>query len=224
MELSLIVQNWQVFALGLWNTLWLVGLALLFGGILAIPLALTQAYKTPYIGKFSLAYSYAIRGTPLLVQIYIIYYGLGQFEAVRNSIFWVLLKDPYFCAVLGFSLNSAAYASEILRGAIVGLPKGLIEAAYACGMSRFKMIRRIALPIAYRRSIFAYSNEVIFMLHGSVIASTITIVDLLGAGRRLNSQYYVTFEGFITAAVLYMTIVAFISFAFRLIEKRYAIT
>ncbi|MDO6728251.1 ABC transporter permease subunit [Cognatishimia sp. 1_MG-2023] len=224
MDFSLIFDNWELFLTGLGNTVWLVSLALIIGGILAVPLALSQAYNVPYFGKLSLWYSYALRGTPLLVQVYIIYYGLGQFESVRNSVFWVLLKDPYFCALLGFSLNSAAYASEILRGAIVNLPKGLIETAYACGMTRWKVIRRIALPIACRRSIFAYSNEVIFMLHGSVIASTITIVDLLGAGRRLNSQYYVTFEGFITVAFLYMAIVAVISLAFRQIEKRYALT
>lgn len=223
MDIPLILENWPLFMEGLFNTIWLVGLALVLGGLLAIPLAVTQAYKVPILGKISFGFSYALRGTPLLVQLYIIYYGLGQFEAVRNSIFWPFLQKPHFCALLGFSLNSAAYASEIIRGAIIRIPKGSIEAAEAMGMSRWLMIRRIILPIAYRRSLFAYSNEVIFMLHGSVIASTITIIDILGAGRRLNSQYYVVYEGFITAALLYMAIVAVISIAFRWIEKRYAI-
>lgn len=223
MDIPLILENWPLFAEGLFNTLWLVSLALLLGGLLAIPLAVSQAYRVPVLAQLSFGFSYALRGTPLLVQIYILYYGLGQFETVRDSLFWPILQKPHFCALLGFSLNSAAYASEIVRGAIVRVPWGAVEAAQAVGMSRLTMIRRIILPIAYRRSIFAYSNEVIFMLHGSVIASTITIIDILGAGRRLNSQYYVVYEGFITAAVLYMAIVLVISLAFRWIEKRYAI-
>lgn len=223
MDVSLILENWPIFAIGVRNTLLLVGLSLIIGGMLAIPLALAQAYKIPILDRLSFGFSYTFRGTPLLVQIYIIYYGLGQFQAVRDSFMWVFLKDPFYCTLLGLSLNGAAYASEIIRGAIVRIPPGSIEAALACGMSRLLMIRRIVLPIAFRRSIFAYSNEVIFMLHGSVIASTVTIIDILGAGRRLNGQYYVTYEGFLTAGLLYMAIVFMVSFAFRQIEKRFAI-
>ena len=223
MDFNLILDNAPLFLSGLVNTLWLVGLSLLLGGLLAIPLAVSQAYKVPVLAQASFGFSYALRGTPLLVQLYVIYYGLGQFEAVRNSVLWPVFQQPHFCALLGFSLNSAAYASEIILGAIVRIPKGTVEAAMAIGMSRRMMIRRIILPIAYRRSIFAYSNEAIFMLHGSVIASTITIIDILGAGRRVNSQYYVVYEGFITAAVLYMVIVMAISITFRWLEKRYAI-
>ncbi|MDA7965341.1 ABC transporter permease subunit [Ruegeria sp.] len=223
MDISLILENWQLFAMGLWNTIWLVTVSLIVGGLLALPLAMSQAFNVPIAGRISYWFSYSFRGTPLLVQLYLIYYGLGQFDFIRESFLWVFLKNAYVCALIAFSLNSAAYASEIIRGAICQVPKNLIETAHAMGMSEFQVIRRIILPIAYRRSIFAYSNEVIFMLHGSVLASTITIIDLLGAGRKLNISYYVTFEGFVTAAVLYMAIVFLISMGFRVIEKKYAI-
>ncbi|MCV6600304.1 MAG: ABC transporter permease subunit [Cohaesibacter sp.] len=223
MDISLIVDNWQLFAEGLWNTVWLVSLSLLIGGLLALPLALAQAYQIPVWGRLSFWFSYSFRGTPLLVQLYLIYYGLGQFEFIRESFLWIFLREAYICALITFSLNSAAYACEIIRGAICQVPQNLIETAHAIGMSDFQIMRRIVVPIAYRRSIFAYSNEVIFMLHGSVLASTITIIDLLGAGRKLNAKYYVTFEGFLTAALLYMAIVSLISLAFRMIEKKYSI-
>ena len=221
MDFALIIENWELFALGVWNTLWLVVCSLIVGGILAVPLAMAQVYKVPYLGKLSMVYSYIFRGTPLLVQLFIIYYGLAQFETIRSSFLWPILREPTYCALLGFSLNGAAYASEIFRGALSGIAKGYLEAAMACGMSWWTAFRRIVLPIALRRSIPVYSNEVIFMLHGSVLASTITIVDILGAGRQLNGSYYVTYEGFLTAAALYMIIVFGVSLLFRSLENKY---
>ena len=221
MDLMLILENWKLFAGGVFTTLWLVGLSLLFGGILAIPLALVRAYNVPVLGRMATIFSYSFRGTPLLVQIYILYYGLAQFEVVRDSFVWVLLKEASYCALISFSLNSAAYVCEIFRGAIMAVPKGEVEAAYATGMRTLTVIRRIVLPNALRMSIPAYSNEVIFMLHASVIASTITIIDILGAGRTLNGSYYVSYEGFITAALLYMIIVFFVGRIFSGLESRY---
>ncbi len=221
MDFALIWDNMPSFLNGAWITISMVGLALFFGIILAIPLALLQAYKVPVLGKAASGFSYMFRGTPLLVQIYILYYGLSQFAAVRDSFFWFALKDAYICAVIGFTLNSAAYVSEIYRGAIMNLDKGELEAAEAYGMSRWKSIQLIVLPQAMRNSLPAYSNEVIFLLHASVIASTITVVDLLGAGRKLNSTYYVNYEGCVTSAVLYMAIVLLISVVFRKVENKY---
>jgi arginine/ornithine transport system permease protein len=165
-------------------------------------------------------YCYVFRGTPLLVQVYILYYGLAQFQSIRESVLWLLLGNAYSCAIIGFTLNSAAYGAEIYRGALVNLDKGEIEAASAYGMTRAQVIRLIALPQAFRFSLPAYSNEVIFLLHASVVASTITIVDILGAGRKLNSTYYVV-EGFLTAAVLYMAVVLFITLVFRNAERKF---
>lgn len=201
----------------------MVSLALFFGIILAIPLALAQAYEVPILGKAAFFYSYMFRGTPLLVQLYILYYGLAQFESIRSSFAWFALKDAYICAVLGFTLNSAAYVAEIYRGAIVNLDKGELEAAEAYGMSKWKAIRLIVLPQAMRNSLPAYSNEVIFLLHASVVASTITVIDILGAGRKLNSTYYVIYEGFLTAAALYMVIVLIIVLVFKKFERKYLV-
>jgi len=221
MDLELIAENWRLFAGGLWTTVWLVTLSLVIGGLLAIPLALVQAYRVPVLGRIAAGYSYAIRGTPVLIQVYLLYYGLAQFETVRESIFWPLLRDAQSCALIGFALNSAAYTGEILRGALAAVPRGLHEAASALGLSRWKGIRLVVLPLAMRRSLPAYSNEVIFMIHASVIASTITVVDILGAGRQLNSTYYVVYEGFVTAAVLYMALVLVVSLVFRALEIRF---
>ena len=221
MNFVIIAQYWPFFLEGVLTTVWLVSLSLLIGGVMAIPLAIAQAYEIPFLGRLSAIYSYAFRGTPLLVQMYIIYYGLAQFEVIRDSIFWPVLKHAHWCALISFSLNSAGYVCEILRGAMVSVPKGETEAAESIGMTRTRIIRRIVLPSAMRKSIPAYSNEVIFLLHASVIASTITVTDILGAGRRLNSEYYVVYEGFLTAALLYVILVFGINRIFKKTESRY---
>ena len=162
------------------------------------------------------------RGTPLLVQTYLIYFGLGQFEWIRESVLWEpILSKAWWCALIAFSLNTAAYTTELLRGSIITTSKGEVEAAKACGLGKWMRLRRIVLPSAFRRALPAYSNEVIFMLHGSVVASTITIQDLLGVGRWLNGRYYLAYEGFITAAVMYLIIVLLVSRGFRLWEKHW---
>lgn len=223
MDLSLIADNWQLFAKGVGNTLSLVALSLVAGFLLAVPLALCQAYTTPVLGKMATGYSYLVRGTPLLIQAYLIYNGLAQFEFVRSSVAWIVLKDAYSCALVAFSLNSAAYISEILRGAIISIPKGLHEAAKALGLRPRQAFWLVTLPIALRRSIPAGTNEVIFLLHASVIASTITIVDILGAGRELNNKFYVTYEGFVTAALLYLVIVFVLTKIAKSLEQRFPI-
>jgi arginine/ornithine transport system permease protein len=220
-DFVLIAQHWQMFLTGIGYTLLIVAVSLVVGGALSLPLAVARAYRTPIVSQIIWAYVYAFRGTPLLVQLYLIYYGLGQFEAVRDSIFWPILRDPLWCTLISFVLNTAAYTTEIFRGAIEAIPFGEVEAAKACGMSSWLRTTRIVLPNALRRALPAYSNEVIFMLHGSVVASTVTIVDILGAGRTLNAQYYLAYEGFLTAAVLYMLLVFFITRGFKLWERHW---
>ena len=221
LDFVLILQHWDLFATGLWYTLNLVALALLIGGCLAIPLAVARANRVPILNEVISGYVYVFRGTPLLVQLYLIYYGVGQFEAVRESVLWPILRDAWWCALIAFTLNTAAYTTEIFRGAIEAVPFGEVEAAKACGMPRLKRLQRVILPNALRRALPAYSNEVIFMMHGSVVASTVTIVDILGAGRELNAKYYLAYEGFIAAAVLYIILVYFISRGFKLWEKKW---
>jgi len=164
---------------------------------------------------------YVFRGTPLLIQIFIIYYGLSQFDWLRESVLWVIFKEAYWCAIIAFSLNTAAYTAEIFRGAILQTPKGEIEAAIAYGMSRWDQYRLILLPSALRRSIPMYGNEVIFMLHATVLAGVITLVDLFGAAKILNSRYYAPFESFISAGLFYLAITFSIVFAFKLIEGHF---
>ena len=222
LDLVLIGKNFDRFLWGALVTLQLTILSLIIGGILSIPLAIIRAGNNPILNAPVWLFTYTFRGTPLLVQTYLIYYGLGQFEAVRESIFWdSILSKAWWCALIAFSLNTAAYTTELLRGAIETTNKGEVEAAKACGFGKWMRLRRIILPSAFRRALPAYSNEVIFMLHGSVVASTITIQDLLGVGRWLNGRYYLAYEGFITAAVLYFIIVLFISRGFRYWEKHW---
>lgn len=221
LDFYLIAQNADLFLQGIVNTILLVVLSLLIGGALSIPLAIVRASQTPFFNPIVWGYVYLFRGTPLLVQTYLIYYGLGQFEFIRESIFWPFLKQAWWCALIAFVLNTAAYTTEIFRGAIESVPWGEIEAARACGMSKATRTRRIILPSAFRRALPMYSNEVIFMLHGSVVASTVTIVDILGAGRTMNAKYYLAYEGFITAAILYMILVFFISRGFKFWEKKW---
>jgi len=222
LDLVLIAENFDRFLLGAWVTLQLTFISLLIGGLLSVPLAIIRAGGYPLLNAPVWAFTYLFRGTPLLVQTYLIYYGLGQFEWIRESFLWEpVLSQAWYCALIAFSLNTAAYTAELLRGAIVTTNKGEIEAAKACGPGKWLRMRRIILPSAFRRALPAYSNEVIFMLHGSVVASTITIQDLLGVGRWLNGRYYLAYEGFITAAVLYLVIVLLISRGFRFWESRW---
>ena len=216
----LVLQNWRLFWTGLQNTLILLVLSLIAGGVIAVPLAIVRAIRVPVLNPLAYAFIYLIRGTPLLVQLYIIYYGLAQFGAVRNSGAWMVLQDPWWCALISFSIGTSAYTAEIFRAAIVDTPRGEVEAAIAAGMSQRLAMRRIILPSAFRRALPAYGNEVIFNLHTTALASTVTVIDVLGAARLLNNNYYLAAEGFVTAAVIYIAIVLIITRVFRFLEWR----
>jgi arginine/ornithine transport system permease protein len=221
MDFSIVTGNFGIYLEGLWNTAQLVSLSLFIGLMMAIPLAVFVTSKNILVNGPIRAYVYFFRGTPLLVQMFLIYYGMGQFDLVRNSILWPFFKEAYFCALFAFTLNTAAYTTEIIRGAIVATPHGEIEAATSTGMSRLLMLRRIILPSAFRRALPAYSNEIIFMLHGSSIASVITIVDITGAARIVNSRFYSPYEAFLTAAVIYMALTFLIVWSVKKLEVRW---
>ena len=222
LDFMLVFDHIEKFFYGALLTIEITFLALLIGGAMAVPLAIARAYRHPWLNGPIFGFTYFFRGTPLLVQTYLVYYGLAQFDFVRESFLWgPILSNAWWCALITFSLNTAGYTTEFLRGAIENTPKGEIEAARACGMSQTRMIWRIVLPSAFRRALPAYSNEVIFMLHSSVVLSTITLQDILGVGRWLNGRYYLAYEGFVTAMVFYMVLVFFISTGFRLWEKRW---
>lgn len=222
LDFMLIAVNMDRFFYGVLLTLELTFLSLLLGGLLSIPLAIARAHKHPIFNGSIWFYTYFFRGTPLLVQTYLVYYGLSQFDWVRESFLWQpILAKAWWCALIAFTLNTAAYTTEFLRGAIETMPHGEYEAAKAAGMSQSTMMRRIVLPSAFRRALPAYSNEVIFMLHGSVVASTITLQDILGVGRWLNGRYYLAYEGFIAAMILYMILVFLIAKGFRFWEHHW---
>ncbi len=221
MDVSIIIESLPIYLEGLKNTLILVFASLAIGLICAIPLAVLRTSKSMFIQLPIRAFVYFFRGTPLLVQMFIIYYGVGQFDSLKDSVFWPLLREAYFCALLAFAMNTCAYTIEIIRGAIVATPHGEIEAAMAVGMSKWTMFRRIILPSAFRRALPAYGNEIIFMLHGTALASVITIVDITGAARIVNSRFYSPYEAFITAAILYMAITFVLIFFIKKLEKRW---
>jgi len=221
MRFDLVLKNWHLFADGMWMTLQLTVLSLLIGFCIALPFGMIRAKSNGLGSKLINIYVYAFRGTPLLVQLYLIYYGLSQFEWVRDSFAWVILREAWWCALITFSLNSGAYATEIIRGAVQSVPEGELEAAKSLGLSPFRVNQLVLIPSALRRALPQYGNEVVFMLHGSVVASIITIQDILGVGRTLNARYYLAYEGFLTAAALYMALAFVVVFAFRQLEKRY---
>ena len=206
---------------GVLVTLKLLLIALLFGLLLAVPLALMRVSKRRAVNLPAWLYTYAIRGTPMLVQLYLIYYGFGQFDAVKASVFWPWLSDATFCACLAFAINTSAYSAEILAGSLKATPYGEIEAAKAIGMTRFKLYSRILLPSALRRALPQYSNEVIMMLHATSLASVVTLVDITGAAKTVNSQFYLPFEAYITAGVFYLFLTFILVRLFKLAERRW---
>lgn len=218
---QIILDNLPLFLQGLLLTLQLTGYSLLIGLLLAMPLARLRVSRNRWISQPVWAFTYFFRGTPMLLQLLVLYYGLAQFEWVRHSLFWPYLREPYWCALIAFSLNTCAYTTEIFAGAMRNIPHGEIEASRAYGMSPLAMLRRIILPSALRRSIPAYSNEVILMLQGSSIASAVTLLDLTGAGRSVYSDYYAPFEAFIFIGLLYMAMTFALVGIFKLLELRY---
>jgi len=216
-----IAQSWPLYLGGLATTLKLLLAALLLGGAAALPLALLRVRRERWLSAPVWLFTYVIRGTPMLVQLFIIYYGLAQFAWVRDSVAWPWLQSAGFCAVLAFAINTCAYTTEILAGAIRATPAGEIEAARALGMSGALLLRRIVLPAALRRAIPAYGNEAIMMLHGTSLASVVTLLDLTGAAREVNARHYLPFEAFATAGALYLAITLALVAAVRGAERRF---
>ena len=221
MDFSIILENLPLLFKGLWLTIQLLILGLIFGLILAMPLAYAARSSNKIIRWLAKAYIYVFRGTPLIIQLFIVYYGLSQFDWLRESFIWPVFKQAYWCAVLAFSMNTAAYTAEILRGAMENTNRGELEAADAFGYSPWAKYRHIVLPSAIRRSIPAYGNEVIFMLHATALAGVITLVDLFGAAKIINSRYYAPFESFIAAGLFYLCLTFTIVFIFKMAEKHF---
>ena len=219
MNWELIIKWLPKLADGALLTLELVAISVIAGLILAIPIGIARTSKSLYVRAVPYGYIFFFRGTPLLVQLFLVYYGLAQFEAVRQSALWPYLRSPFWCAIITMTLHTAAYIAEIIRGAIQSVPPGEIEAARALGMSRAKTMFYITLPRAARIGLPAYSNEVILMLKASSLASTITLLELTGMARTIIARTYMPVEIFFAAAMFYLAITFVLVQGFRLLER-----
>ncbi len=206
---------------GLPLTLQLAGASIVLGFILALVLALAQQKNRPLVVWPIRTFVALFRGTPLLVQIFLIYYGLGQFRPTLQTLgLWTFFREPYWCAIFALSLNTGAYGSEILRGAIQNIPKGQWEAAAALGMNRLLALRLVVLPLAFRAAIPAYSNEIILMVKGTSLASIITLIEVTGIAQGLISQSYRAIEVFIAAGAIYLILNFLIVRALNALEHK----
>ncbi len=204
---------------GLWITLGITGLSVLIGLILAVPVALMRLSSFKILQWPSYFFVFYFRGTPLLVQLFLVYYGSGQFRVELTELgLWSYFREAYFCAVFTLTLNTCAYTAEILRGAIQSVPKGEVEAGRACGMSGALLYRRIILPSALRSAWPAYGNEVIFLMQASSLVSIITLLDLTGVARRIISETFAVYEVYLLIAGIYLAITYLLVFIFKRIE------
>ena len=196
-------------------------LSLVIGFVVAVPVALMRLSPQPLLRAPAFGYILYFRGTPLLVQLFLIYYGSGQFSAFLESIgLWGLFREAYFCAVLTLTLNTGAYTAEILRGAIQAVPRGHIEAARSLGMSRFLQFRRIIFPSAFRIALPAYTNEVVFLLQATSLVSIITLLDLTGVARIIVARSFEPYKLYIAAGLIYLVISYFFIFLGQRLERK----
>ncbi|HET8597987.1 MAG TPA: ABC transporter permease subunit [Castellaniella sp.] len=192
---------------GFWITLRIGLFSILFASLLGLGAALMRGSPHRWVSGAAFLYSTAFRGTPLLIQLFLLYYGIGTLDAVRGQpLLWWLFSDGARCAILAISLNSGAYMSEAIRGGLQSVPPGQIDAALSCGMDRLQVFRRIRFPLAIRQAFPAYSNELVLAIKGTSLASTIAVMELTGLARRLMSQSYLIVETFIIAGLLYLAI------------------
>ncbi len=219
-DFALIIDSIPKMLAGIGLTFQLLFLSLVLGLALAIILLLMRISGRWYLSAPTMVYIYIFRGTPILVQIFIIYHGLPQLEFVRDSIFWPILREPFGCAIIALTLNTGAYVSEILRGGVLGVDRGLTEAGAALGLSIRHRFVYITAPIAIRLSLPAYSNDVISLMKSTALVSTITLLDMTGIARTIVAETYAPYEIFISLMVIYLILTWIIQRTFGLIEKR----
>lgn len=222
MNWDVIAENLPLYLEGAKLTLILTFASLGISFFLSIPLAFLRNSENAILRCAVVAYTLVFRGTPLLVQLFLIYFGLAQFGLVRQSVLWPWLSSPMVCVIATFVLNTTAYSTEIFAGGLRHVPVGEIEAARAYGMSRLVQARRILIPAMLTRSLPLYSNEMIMMLHATSLASTVTLLEVTGVARNITLNYYIQFEPYVTAAAIYLTLTFVLVSAFQLAQKRWA--
>lgn len=202
------------------TTLGLFFLSMLFGGLLSLLIVAMRVGPYPALNWFARGYVLVFRGSPLLIQLFLIYYGLGQFEAVRESPAWLVLREPYACAVLALALCTAGYTAEILRGGLLAVPHGQIEAGLATGMSRWTLLQRVIAPIALRQCLPAYSTELVLLVKSTALASLVTVWDVTGVAQQIIQRSYRTMEVFVCAAAIYLVLNFLLVRAVAMLEHR----
>ncbi len=222
MDLELMTNSFPKLLSAAVITLKLLSVSLIIGLFIGLFFAILRLNKNILINRFAYGYSYIFRGTPLLVQIFIIYFGLGQIEYLRSTVLWVILKEPYWCAIIAFALNTGAYTSEILRSAFQTIKPGIIEAGKSLGISNKVIFYKIQIPIAIRQSLPAYGNEIILMMKGTSLASTVTIMDLTGVAKYIISTTFKPIEVFIVAGGIYLFMTFIIHNVIKFLEKKYS--
>ena len=222
MDLELMINSFPKLLTAAVITLKLLSVSLIIGLFIGLFFAILRLNKNIFINRFAYGYSYVFRGTPLLVQIFIIYFGLGQIEYLRSTVLWVILKEPYWCAIIAFALNTGAYTSEILRSAFQTIKPGIIEAGKSLGISNKIIFYKIQIPIAIRQSLPAYGNEIILMMKGTSLASTVTIMDLTGVAKYIISTTFKPIEVFIVAGGIYLFMTFIIHNVIKFLEKKYS--
>ncbi|WP_373640226.1 ABC transporter permease subunit [Klebsiella quasipneumoniae subsp. similipneumoniae] len=201
-------------------TLGLFICSFMLGGVLALGVLALRMSRWPLASGFAKGYILIFRGSPLLIQLFLIYYGLGQFGVIRHSFLWPLLREPFICAVLALALCTAAYTAEILRGGLLAIPLGQIEAGQACGMSRWLLLRRIIAPVMLRYALPAYSTEAILLVKSTALASLVTVWDVTGVAQQIIQRTYRTMEVFLCAAAIYLLLNFIIVQLYALLERR----
>ena len=222
MDFELMVTSFPKLLNAALITLKLLSVSLIIGLFIGLLFAILRLNKNIFINKFAYGYSYLFRGTPLLVQIFIIYFGLGQIEYLRSTVLWTVLKEPYWCAIIAFALNTGAYTSEILRSAFQTIKPGIIEAGKSLGIPNKIIFYKIQIPIAIRQSLPAYGNEIILMMKGTSLASTVTIMDLTGVAKYIISTTFKPIEVFIIAGGIYLFMTFIIHNVIKFLEKKYS--
>ncbi len=222
MDIDLIIESISVLAHGVFLTLFLTLLSIVISFSLSVPLSLLRASPNRALSGSVLVYTYVFRGTPLLVQLFLVYYGLSQLSIVRQSLLWPVLREPFWCALITLSLNSTAYTTEVFKAGIMAVPRGVVEAAKALGLSRLMQIRLIIFPLAFRTVLPSYANEVIGLVKASSLASTVTLLEITGLARRMVSETFAPYEVFLAAGLLYLLLNFTVSMVFRFLETRLA--
>ncbi|KPL53403.1 ABC transporter permease [Prosthecomicrobium hirschii] len=212
----------------LWQGVGMTGrlslLILLLAFVIAVPLAFARNARAPLLNVPAQAYILFFRGTPALIQVFLVYYGAGQFVWVRTSFAWAVLRDPFWCLIIALGLNGAAYSGELFAGAMRNVPAGLVEAARALGLSWYSTMRTVVLPLAIRSALPAYSNEIVLTIKATSLASTITILDLTGMARLEVARTYAPYEVFLAAGLIYLAIILVLTRGLRVLERRWTVT